>query len=298
MGYDMYQVEQHPDYEAAKKAHNDRRAALDARIRELKKAKADGSQLSEFEETVLTEGEQQELIAERRKKWVEENVKNYSSFSERRAAMFRALERPATEEYISTLDELDKVVEEPIPHSDYFRLNIFGMSRYADRMRALGMLKELRAYEDWPPRPKKLKDEVQDVLDEAVSASPVSDKLDIRDTLQGGLDSEYWIKTFGPGSENPVPFTKKDIDLFVAYSEQVQEHLSKHDASVPGIEEIKFSSNDGWWVTKEECASALAVWDGLSQEERDQTVVDMGDYWNAWIDYLRDGAAANGFTVH
>jgi hypothetical protein len=65
-------------------------------------------------------------------------------------------------------------------------------------------------------------------------------------------------------------------------------------------------SNDGWWVTKEECIEALSVHDAWVKANGDALPTrtdDNGeekgtvDWWPKWIEYLKQGAAGNGFTV-
>jgi hypothetical protein len=62
-------------------------------------------------------------------------------------------------------------------------------------------------------------------------------------------------------------------------------------SETPGIAVYKLcSTNDGWWVTKAECASALAIWE-------QKGCPDVDDGYGDTIPFLRAGAAHEGFRV-
>jgi hypothetical protein len=116
---------------------------------------------------------------------------------------------------------------------------------------------------------------------------------------------------------------------YAAYQAAVDRWLA-YDPAAPGIAYRKLISNDGFQVTPEECASALAVWDALDtlarvavrervrlDEEteygpnptgteqgatagvgRDGSYVpDPESVWDSWIDWLRRAQDAGGFWV-
>lgn len=307
MGYDFRQRQTHPRYAANKKAWKEREVELEERLKRLKDAGEGGSWLSEFEEQVLSDEEKSTLTRELISAWLErrreEGPQASASFETEREAMLRAMTRPATEEFIAATNERDKHTLSSPDHDPYFRLNIWGMSAFAGRMDALGMLKNTRAGDRFPEPPEEVEDLVEG-LDEAVYMArggdiDLSNEADILKAIEEGCTKKAWLECYGPECDNPMPRpTKEQINLFVKYTQAHQNHLEAHDPSVPGIDAIKFSSNDGWIVTREECASAIAVWDSLPQEEKDQTVTSEGDYWLSWIEYIRDGAELNGFSVH
>lgn len=88
-----------------------------------------------------------------------------------------------------------------------------------------------------------------------------------------------------------------------AYEAKLATALAEHGS--PGMAMHKFCSNDGWHVTKEECASAVAAWeeycdDGgpiLDEEKELLYPVEDRSYWDEWITFLTYGATHDGFIV-
>jgi hypothetical protein len=80
----------------------------------------------------------------------------------------------------------------------------------------------------------------------------------------------------------------------VEYRAALITHLRSTGDERPGIPLDKFCSNDGWWVTKAECASALKLWEANGRPEVDR----FGDrVFNDTIPFLRAGADHEGFRV-
>src|SRR4051812_4444739 len=68
-------------------------------------------------------------------------------------------------------------------------------------------------------------------------------------------------------------------------------HLKATYSETPGIAVYKLcGTNDGWWVTKAECASALKLWEKAGEPD-----VDNGN--GDTIPFLRAGADHGGFQV-
>lgn len=169
---------------------------------------------------------------------------------------------------------------------NYFRLNVWGMSRWVAAMDRLGMV---------------------------------------------DMDGD---RTLGFPE---VPAQYRDLD-FEDYPPQLQEaidrNLADHGTAGEGIPWWKFSSNDGWIVTPEECRQALAAFaahtegevratllettdpgpDGVRNKARltaEMVITALGglsatedaeegidpEYWAQWLEFLRAGAAHDGFEV-
>lgn len=97
--------------------------------------------------------------------------------------------------------------------------------------------------------------------------------------------------------ENPDYDWDTNPQQWLGSPEQIEEfHAATHAflkatySETPGIAVYKLcGTNDGWWVTKAECASALAIWEQNGRPEVD----DYGDT----IPFLRAGADHEGFRV-
>lgn len=82
-----------------------------------------------------------------------------------------------------------------------------------------------------------------------------------------------------------------------AYNVLLQEYLKDRRGSGLGIALYKLTgSNDGWWVTKEECEEFLTLWEAAGQPEVDRF---RDDYIaNDTIPFIRSAAAYSGFRVY
>lgn len=224
----------------------------------------------------------------------------------------------------------------------YFRLNIWGMSTcrqvmldrgmgYAgktpeypcDREALVEKLKPLldevrKAQRDAAPLPIDLRGGPTDPrfvnsADEAL-ASAAADEDDEEQDLEAMIQ-EAEEAAFGlwphitPVIMNLPEVIRADVEAhvrtFIAWHRDVPEAIRK-----PGIPFFKVGSNDGWWVTKEECAEALAIHDAWVAANGDAVPIRRPDkwdepgtepspvdWWPEWIAYLRKGAAGNGFRV-
>lgn len=82
-----------------------------------------------------------------------------------------------------------------------------------------------------------------------------------------------------------------DVDKIAAYELANRNYYRQTYDERPGIAAYKLChSNDGWWVTQAECASALKLWEAAGEPDVDQGVGDT-------IPFLRAGAAHDGFRV-
>lgn len=133
-------------------------------------------------------------------------------------------------------------------NQEYFRLNIFGMSRYAKLMYQLGMVHKSHfpAQHEWPEYDETLGDEAE--FQHTIACKPL---------------------------------------------------LTRHEGDNPTIPYHKLVSNDGWYVTPDECAAALAVYNSIKDDQRDRIAEETGDidYWDQWIEYLKRAAEHEGFRV-
>ncbi|ASU81537.1 hypothetical protein CDO52_00900 [Nocardiopsis gilva YIM 90087] len=150
----------------------------------------------------------------------------------------------------------------------YFRLNIFGMARYAEAMYRLGML--------YPADPG--------AFPEAHDHGTTWEHVDAVQDLEGGDGGRV---VSGPAAAAAR-----------AYLDQVNAHLAQHPGEAAGIPSFKFSTNDGWHVTPEECRAAVKAARDATPNQLDANFAD-GDrqYWDEWIAYLERAADHGGFRV-
>lgn len=80
-------------------------------------------------------------------------------------------------------------------------------------------------------------------------------------------------------------------ELDPRYRRIILNHLRQRDSERSGIAAYKLChSNDGWWVTKEECAAALAIWENVGKPDWDFGLGDLEPF-------LRAASAHGGFRV-
>lgn len=161
------------------------------------------------------------------------------------------------EAVVKAYDEMDRV------DKNYFRLNIFGMSRMYDDMAKLSMVEDVRTPD-----------------------FPQAGDFGVQGDVFYDLDEE----------------ARKTHPVFGPYARAIDEHLSaSFGASViPGH---KFGSNDGWLVTPDEIRAALAKLEALPDTDlvpvRDQWATDAGDnVFDDWVGFLRFAADRGGFRVY
>lgn len=174
--------------------------------------------------------------------------------------------------------------------TNYFRLNISGMSRCCQIMDDAGMLKDgAPNSEDWPEFP--LPDEHWDAVYEAFNRHTGADER----------DTPSWQEWYGPDGKYPAAnLTDEQWDQARDYVKALIRHLTLHDKDTPGISAHKFGSNDGWIVTPAEIKYALNAWDNLGGDRRAAILATYGNpVWFAeWIDWLRVAEQRSGFAVH
>jgi hypothetical protein len=156
----------------------------------------------------------------------------------------------------------------------YFRLNIFGMSRYTDAMERVGMVFDDLPYPDFP-------------------------KLGDYD-----LTDEQW-EAFEYPDDDAKPVEGEALAAAEKFKAAQDEVLSWHGmADTPGIPAHKFSTNDGWIVLPVECQAAVKAWRAYVAEQGDEAkacaslgLADRSNYWLKWIAYLEGAARHDGFEV-
>lgn len=146
--------------------------------------------------------------------------------------------------------------------ASYFRLNVWGMSRYREFMEQLGMVYSESALPPWPDVPDGLS--YEDV--EAAEAPADGSNLPVRPEA-------------------------------MAYVKQRDAYVAWHSEPAFGIALHKFGSNDGWLVTPEEIAAALESYRTHAGDEVKVIVNDSLDYWLKWIAYLERAQRRGGFHV-
>ncbi|OZE95128.1 hypothetical protein CH302_19505 [Rhodococcus sp. 15-2388-1-1a] len=138
--------------------------------------------------------------------------------------------------------------------NDYWRRNIWGASRQADRLVGLGI-----AY--WH--------------DDAALPGPWPE---IPEGAARTADGELWDDE-----------TEQWVDP--RYRQTILDHVRQTGGERPGIAAYKLvHSNDGWWVTKAECVSALELWEKAGKPDWDLGLNDLEPF-------LRAAAEHDGFRV-
>lgn len=293
----MYQVVEPLQAEKIKAEHAERVRQAQEAVELLDDQR--GSWLTEDEENTLSEMEKKELKEQRLTQFRITYFKEGNKFDDLIVSSLLAQTVPPSETYLAAKERLEALYREVTHHSEYFRLNVWGMEKYFEVMSELGMVKQTRESVEWPTL--QMDDTLLSALQYAYEQSDmkVTDSPEqIEEAVRSNITSDSFAEYYGPESSDPVEVTDEAISLFVKHQGELVNHLSYHDANVDGIEDIKFSSNDGWWVTKEECASAMRVWDRLPEDVRKETVERVGPYWLLWIEYIENGAEGEGFTVH
>jgi len=87
----------------------------------------------------------------------------------------------------------------------------------------------------------------------------------------------------------------EDRNSYPEYREALEAFLSAKGSGT-GIGAWKFTSNDGWIVTPEECVEALDSYAGaMFPDPFDDDAAN--EYWHKWIKYLTDAIGRDGFRV-
>ncbi|QVJ00406.1 hypothetical protein KGD82_16735 [Nocardiopsis eucommiae] len=166
----------------------------------------------------------------------------------------------------------DMTWENASQHEDpYFRLNIFGMARYSESMHRLGML--------YPAEP---------------GSFPQAHE-------HGTTWEHVW--TVGdeaapdPDADTPK-LTEEQAEAARDFATRLETHLSQHPGDTPGIPSFKFSTNDGWLVTPEECKAAAQAARAATPTQLDANVGPEREYWGRWVEYLEKAAEHGGFRVN
>ena len=160
--------------------------------------------------------------------------------------------------------------------SSYFRLNVWGMSRYAPLMEGIGMI-----FEDDPCPPFPEPADYGTTWDDA-------EALKYREDYPDRV------------------FTDSEMVVILKFRAEVDRVLDFHGrADTPGIPAHKFSTNDGWHVLPAECRAAVRIWQDWVRERGETEALavvaeHVGDtsYWLKWIAYIAGAATHDGFEVH
>jgi hypothetical protein len=147
--------------------------------------------------------------------------------------------------------------------SEYFRLNIWGMSRCCGYMEERGMIYG-SSYRDGP--------QFQEVK--------YPDRDDFED--DAAYDAAH------------EEYERKYEEL----NDPVVRHHPEGGNTIPSH---KFSDNSGWLVTEEECRQAVvvnALFDPPTYEDEDTKEVKPVPWWPGWINFLERAATRGGFKVH
>jgi hypothetical protein len=182
-----------------------------------------------------------------------------------------------TARFIAAQDQVDTAMSAmDDAQKSYFRLNISGMSRFAQLMGDLGMAFDDLPCPDWP------------------------------DAEDFGLtDEQHWA--FDCPEDYPeVVLTDEQRVAAEKLRAENDRVLSWHGmADTPGIPFHKFSTNDGWIVLPAECKAAVAIWARYCEDQggEDKAVASIEGrvrntgYWLKWIAFLDGAVKHDGFEV-
>lgn len=148
--------------------------------------------------------------------------------------------------------------------NDYWRRNMFGGIRQAELFVSLGLgywadNELFKAAEEagWPKRE--------------------------------GIEYDY-------NEETDESVLKGDPALVAAYEAAVRERVRDRRGEGKGISVYKLcNTNDGWWVTKEECQEFLDLWEAAGKPDVDD--FGNGPYGDT-IPFIRAAVANGGFRVY
>lgn len=168
----------------------------------------------------------------------------------------------------------------------YFRYNVWNMGRCCRTMDSFGMLKEDRGEKlAWPEPPTELGSE--EYLDHYYES--------LRD------DYPSWDDVIKQDPE------LDKVEGLKEYHERTWEILSRHCPDEPGINYVKFTSNDGWVVTPGEAKSAADLYHRTPEERKmevfagmatsDNSAQDWRDWFERWVKWLEFSATRGGFRV-
>jgi hypothetical protein len=151
-------------------------------------------------------------------------------------------------------------------HGDhYWRRNIFGGGAQADRLEAAGM-------GFWPR---------EGMAGSVPGKWPEADEYGI-------TANDAWE---GSDDDPNDPQWHGDPAKIAEYEAAVRSYMKQTYDERPGIALYKLChSNDGWWVTKAECESALKLWEANGSPKVDE--------YDDTIPFLRASAAHDGFRVY
>lgn len=177
-------------------------------------------------------------------------------------------------------------------HRSNFRLNIGGMSLFADLMSAFGMLMGRNA--EAPPWPDA------DGLDD----NDADAAYDLREERLKDMAVRYGSRTGTDALKDEKPSTETVSKAVSDYADRELFKLLWVPQPVTGIYVDKFSSNDGWVVTPVEIRAALETYRKCPGETvaRGLGRAGLSEYrvqrWYEWIDFLEYAGEHGGFTVY
>lgn len=101
--------------------------------------------------------------------------------------------------------------------------------------------------------------------------------------------------------EEPDESEEGNLDAYADYMEAKDEWLKKSsdEDDVTGIPLHKFSTNEGWIVTQDECIQALSAWDevDLTQLSVEQDKLIRTERWRDFLDFMGWASSNRGFEV-
>lgn len=161
--------------------------------------------------------------------------------------------------------------------TNYFRLNIWGMSTMREHLHELGML--AIHYAEHPPFP---------------------------DASDFGLDDDT-LDDLGVWDLERAERTTHSDERVRKFFTANLETITWSPPDEPGLPVHKFGSNDGWVVTPRDCKGALVA---LEQAEKDRpdVVEKIRDHWrgedktspsyfDAFVEFIRQAERTSGFEV-
>lgn len=275
MGYDMTIVwKSAADQKAAAEAEEQFKAACTRRDERLKALSAKDNEVwSRIHHNNLTSDDNKELLAQA---------------------------SPAVHDCLKLQEAVEVAYEEMTSWRGTFRLNIWGMQR----CRAVMVVRAMVFDSKWITTDKlDLNEDDYDEFNECVDRT-----MEAMTPDEMAMARAATPERFRNAVEQHIRYLRGWVSLDGSKNRR---HESLDVLPRLGIPLHKLCSNDGWWVTAEECKEALEQHEKYVQEHGTAlpTVADTDEddeenadqaiaWWPAWLTFLARASISNGFRVY
>jgi hypothetical protein len=197
---------------------------------------------------------------------------------------------PTLTEVMNLQGQIEESSEKRNDLRGYYRLNIWGMGICRELMAARGMLLD----SDSPFYRKA------GAVDDEENERVAEDDYEAMDEVRSQL-----LEAWGDEAATSAIAAQARPDLYKAAVHsllQLRESGTPDGTPLTGIPVHKFCSNDGWWVTPEECVAALKSHaDYVAANNAGPPTNDQGqtiEWWETWLAFLERASKAKGFQVY